>query len=57
MKVLVLVSLMVISRLDKQNWQLTDEPTKASSAPALSNSAIFTKANNGALQQFLLTQK
>lgn len=57
MKVLVLVSLMIISRLDKQNWQLTNEPVKASNTPVLPDAAIFTKANSGTVPQFLLTQK
>lgn len=58
LKVLVLVSLIVISRLDKQNWQLTTKPIKVSIPSSYPLKAgNFSKAANTPIQQLFITQR
>ncbi|QMU27025.1 hypothetical protein [Adhaeribacter radiodurans] len=58
LKLLLLVSLMVVSRLDKQNWHLTAKANKESipaTYPVSDNN--FTKVVNSPIQQFYISQK
>ena len=57
LKVLVLVSLIVISRLDKQNWQLTTKPVKVNTPSAYPLKAVdFSKAGTTPIQQLFISQ-
>ncbi|RDC66333.1 hypothetical protein [Adhaeribacter pallidiroseus] len=57
LKVLVLVSLIVISRLDKQNWELTAKPVKVSPPSAYPLKAVdFSKTGNTSIQQLFISQ-
>ena len=57
-KLFALVSLMVISRLDKQAWQINGKPIKSSLSAGLpKNVNNLSKANNAYIQQLLLSQK
>ncbi|MDQ4139208.1 MAG: hypothetical protein M3142_01665 [Bacteroidota bacterium] len=58
LKVLLLGSLMIVSRLNKQNWQIATKSNKVNipAAYPLSNNNL-TKVVNSPIQQLYISQK